>query len=254
MYFILTTCTFCLYGLILHLPPSTSLDVYLLNISFSGFFEEFKFTGIAQGWSLTVEETFYFLAPLIFLLVKRSYLYLFILPFLFVLIGVGLVLAATLYNYHGFFSTFEFMFNYTFFGRCFEFFIGIGLAIVYKKKRYVINFKRYTYFGLFIIVLSIYCISLVKGDQDFGIRTPIGKLINHFFLPLFGISFFYLGLLIEKTFISKISWFSIVCDSWKKLIYFLFDSCWIFVCFYDPDIAELFCDFPWNKYYVIFSF
>jgi peptidoglycan/LPS O-acetylase OafA/YrhL len=44
----------------------------VLNITFiRGFFYQYWDTGIAQGWSLTVEECFYFSAPIIFLIAKR---------------------------------------------------------------------------------------------------------------------------------------------------------------------------------------
>ena len=205
MYFILTSLTFILFGILQSQYSLQDLYRYLCNISFlKGFFEEFKFTGIAQGWSLTVEETFYILAPLIFLLLKRSKIYLLGIPVVLMSFGIGLVLIFSRINFHGFFISNEFMFNYTFFGRCFEFFIGISLAIIFKHKLFKTRFRYFTYAGIGGIILSIFLITLFKGNFDTGIRHPMGKVVNSFILPVFGVSMFYYGLLTENTLISRI--------------------------------------------------
>ena len=47
--------------------------ILFLNIFFiRGFFDDLKFTGVGQGWSLTVEECFYLLAPVLFIGIKRN--------------------------------------------------------------------------------------------------------------------------------------------------------------------------------------
>src|ERR1700759_3312358 len=59
----------------------------LLNITFiRGFFYQFWDTGIAQGWSLTVEECFYFSAPIIFIIAKRYHKF-YIQPLVITLFG-----------------------------------------------------------------------------------------------------------------------------------------------------------------------
>jgi len=87
IYFILTTITFIVQAIIYEFK-FTQLLVYGLNISMlRGFFDQFKFTGIAQGWTLTIEETFYLLAPLLFILLKRNKMNLLVLPLFFISIG-----------------------------------------------------------------------------------------------------------------------------------------------------------------------
>ncbi|MFN3664503.1 MAG: acyltransferase family protein, partial [Sediminibacterium sp.] len=202
MYFLLTTLKFAvvLYSRF----DIKNLIIYGLNITMlRGFFESFKYTGISQGWSLTVEETFYFLAPIFFILIKRNKINLILLPIFLISIGIGLVLIFSKITFFGFFSSFDFMFNYTFFGRCTEFFIGISLAIVYKYNM-LKNFRYLTYTGIVGILISLILLTTLKGDFDFGIRHPIGKLINTLILPLFGIFTLYYGLLKENTIISKI--------------------------------------------------
>ena len=134
MYFILTVTTFC-YS---YFSGSTDNDffyAFLMNISFlRGFFDNLKFSGIGQGWSLTVEMLFYLSVPLSFLLIKKKYINLLFIPVLLILIGILLVTVFSTNNKNGFFGNYNFMFLYTYFGRCTEFFIGIALAIFYSKK------------------------------------------------------------------------------------------------------------------------
>src|SRR5215831_4292959 len=89
MYFLLTVLTFIV---LFHQQNYDAANengwmVFLANISFvRGFFDDLKFTGISQGWSLTVEECFYFLAPFIFILCSR-YKKLFLYPLFFLTTG-----------------------------------------------------------------------------------------------------------------------------------------------------------------------
>ncbi|HUS00834.1 MAG TPA: acyltransferase [Chitinophagaceae bacterium] len=205
MYLILTTITFLSYFIIKEENSIHNLIIYFANITFTrGFFENIVFSGIAQGWSLTVEETFYLLAPVFFLLIKRKKINLVILPLLSIATGLLLVAIFGNINFYGFFGSNDLMFNYTFFGRAFEFFIGITLAVIYKQKLLRTTKISFTYIGLLMILISVYGLTLFKGDFDYGIRHPFGKFINTFFLPLFGVAFFYLGLLREKTIVSKL--------------------------------------------------
>jgi len=205
MYFILTTITFLVWAITKEQDHLQDLYLYLANISFiRGYSGTYKFSGVAQGWSLTVEETFYFIVPLSFLLIKKNRINLLIIPLVIMATGCLLVFICKDHDLLGFFNNYEFMFNYTFFGRCFEFFIGIGLAVFLQQDRFVFKTKYLTYVGLFIILLCAFSLSMVRGDADFGIRQPIGKLINTFLMPLFGIAVFYYGLVTETTLLSKL--------------------------------------------------
>ncbi len=205
MYFILTTLT-----LIVSLPKSFNISIneliiYILNISFlRGFFEEFKFSLVAQGWSLTVEETFYILAPLLFFALIKIRYFIYLLPILLVSFGYLLVGCFQNLNWHGFFSNDEFMLIYTFFGRSTEFIVGIGLALLVKSD--VKLPKGTTYIGFFFTLLFIYLLYLLQNNGVYpsGILTPFGKIVNTFLLPLLGISLFYYGLITEKSKFSAI--------------------------------------------------
>lgn len=201
MYFILTTLTFVFFAVVYSQKDWIDLQNYFYNISFlKGFSDDLKFTGIAQGWSLTVEEVFYFTAPLFFILIKKSKFFLIAIPLFF--IGFGLVLVSFFsgMDCNGFMKSTNFMLDFTFFGRICEFFVGIGLALIISKQ--VSNFKGITYIGLLGIVLIVCALVSLKVEGGFGVDTLTGKLINTLLLPVFGIAPLFLGLIKEKTFIS----------------------------------------------------
>jgi peptidoglycan/LPS O-acetylase OafA/YrhL len=207
MFFILTTIAFIAFAFKFGAYKINDIIIYFLNITFlKGFFDTFKFTLLSQGWSITVEETFYLIAPLAFLLINKKRIYLVLLPIFFILFGILLVSIFSNVNFHDFFGNYNFMFNFTFFGRSIEFFIGILLAYILKNKinfSFKINFKYFTYIGFLGIIISIYLLSLLKGDFESGIGSTYGKIINTFLLPTIGISLFYYGLIKEKTIFSK---------------------------------------------------
>lgn len=206
MYFLLTTLTFILAAFTFGSHHLYDLKIYLLNITFlRGFFSNLKFTGIAQGWSLTTEECFYFLAPLFFLFIQRSRWFLVILPLICVAFGLSMVYLSHAFSWGGFFSTISFMFNYTFFGRCGEFFIGIALALFFKKYGSKVQTKWCTYAGAATMVLCAILLMQLKklGNYEFGIQHPFGLFTNNVLLPLLGIAVLFWGLLTEQTLLRK---------------------------------------------------
>lgn len=88
IYFILTLLTFVLKGF--NTEFSYRLwTIFVLNITFlRGFIESTKISLLTQGWSLTVEETFYFLAPVIFLLLRRYGKAVYLAPIILILVGL----------------------------------------------------------------------------------------------------------------------------------------------------------------------
>ncbi|MDB5269766.1 MAG: hypothetical protein JWP58_2806 [Hymenobacter sp.] len=207
MYFLLTTATF----LIIHrADPASNLGgfkIYLLNISFlRGLFEEFLYTGIQQGWSLTVEEMFYVSAPLAFWLIRRNARWLVALPLGLGLLGVGLVLLGWGQAWHGFFGSFGFLFQFTYPGRAVEFFVGVGLAWWLRQPGAPAAPRLLTWFGLAGCLLCLVVLSLLHGAAigDFGVMQPAGMFINNVLLPLLGIGPLLWGLARETTWLSRL--------------------------------------------------
>lgn len=210
MYLLLTLVTFGLYFLfggeasVLN-GFNTPIVIMLMNVFFlRGFFDDLKFTGVGQGWSLTVEESFYFLAPLFFMQMKKNKKAIVYLPLMLLLLGSILVLIFRNFSFYGFFGNFTFMFLYTFFGRCVEFFIGMGLAlIILKTNEKDRKYPVFTILGILGIAGSIGIMaSIPLNGIEYGLYHPIGIITNNLVLPI-GIAFFYFGLIKETSLIRK---------------------------------------------------
>ena len=202
MYFILTTLTFVFFAVVYSQNNWSDLHNYFYNISFlKGFSDDLKFTGIAQSWSLTVEEVFYFTAPLFFILINKSRFFLVLIPVFFLGLGVLLVSFFSGIDCNGFMKSINFMLDYTFFGRISEFFVGIVLALIVRK--YETSFKGITYLGLIGIILSVCALVSLKVEGGFGVDSFLGRVINTLVLPVFGIAPLFFGLIKEKTLISN---------------------------------------------------
>ena len=210
MYFFLTLLTFLLYFVVGGEPSvmgtvQSPILVLFLNIFFiRGFFDDLKFTGVGQGWSLTVEECFYLLAPVFFIGIKKNKNNLFYYPLLLLAFGITIVLVFSNFSVFGFFKNFQFLFLYTFFGRCIEFFIGMKLAlIVLDKNEKIYTRPIFTTIGLFGMALAIsVLVFLPLNGREFGLYHPFGIFTNNIILPI-AIAVLYYGLMIEKSGLQK---------------------------------------------------
>lgn len=177
----------------------------VLNITFvRGFFYQFWDSGIAQGWSLTVEECFYFSAPIIFIIAKRYHKF-YIQPLVITLTGIILFLIFRNVNWYGFFGNFPFVMVFTFFGRCFEFFVGVQLArYLLKKGASRTNKFNFTYSGFIFIFLCVLIMALQAPPKGWvaGVESPVGIITNNYIL-CFGVAFFFYGLLTEATLLKR---------------------------------------------------
>ncbi|MCB2377964.1 acyltransferase [Hymenobacter sp. BT635] len=143
LYFLMTSLTFLLIGLGVTEDVTRQWHGYtgyqrelMLLFNFTllrGFFKNIIFTGVAAGWTLTVEECFYALAPLLMLglaRVRQAWLRWGLLPvYAVALLATGVLTVELVPRYMGFFGTHLYMLTYTFPGRCAEFLAGMGLAL-----------------------------------------------------------------------------------------------------------------------------
>lgn len=208
LYFILTTA----YFIFIFFRGNTLINdlvfQYVLNVTLTkGFFEQYWYSGILPAWSLTVEETFYIIAPIILILINKKINNIFYVWIVIISIGLLLVKIFNGGLFFSFFGSYSFMFSYTFFGRITEFLIGILLAWLMLKDRTLYNFKTsfpvYTFLGVIFIIFWIFIISLYKTNV-IGIEQPEAKFINTFCLPLLGIFPLFYGLINEQSFIRNI--------------------------------------------------
>ena len=205
MYFLLTVAAFVYFyftgDTVITKGSGNPVALLVLNITFlRGFFYQYWDTGIAQGWSLTVEECFYFSAPIIFLVAKK-YNKFYIQPVIITSFAVCMVLIFRHVNWHGFFGNFTFVLLFTFFGRCFEFFVGIQLARYILKKGFTRSNKiSFTYGGFILIFVCVFIMALqpITAPWLAGLESPIGIITNNYLLCV-AVALFFYGILTEAT-------------------------------------------------------
>ncbi|MBC8097080.1 MAG: acyltransferase [Akkermansiaceae bacterium] len=179
---------------------------WFLNLTFvKGFSNFWKFGGVAQGWSLTPEWTFYVMAPLLFTAIRR---YGFLIPLAMVyLLGGILMLIGYLVNYMQFFEGAAFMTGYTFFGRAFEFFAGMYLARYLARPGSEAprsNGSWMTWISLGMMAMSVYVMTLYRTEgYYYGVDHPVGRALNNLVLPMV-IAYLFLGLIREKSLVRNI--------------------------------------------------
>jgi peptidoglycan/LPS O-acetylase OafA/YrhL len=158
---------------------------------------------IQPSWSLTVEECFYFLAPVFMLLVRiRNF-------FASFLLGCLLLVAALFVSTLGigFLGTPVFVLTTTFFGNFVEFFAGVYVAFAVmnleKKGSLHAAGSKYTLAGLAGIVVLGGALIGVYRHVPLDARALVELiLINNFLLP-FPIAVLYWGLIREDTLLSR---------------------------------------------------
>jgi peptidoglycan/LPS O-acetylase OafA/YrhL len=210
MYFLLTISAFVYYFITkddkITKGSEHPIALMFLNITFlRGFFYQYWDTGIAQGWSLTVEECFYFSAPIIFLIAKK-YNKFYIQPVIITAFAIAMVLLFRNVNWHGFFGNFTFVMLFTFFGRCFEFFVGVQLARYVLKNGFTRSNKiSFTYLGFVLIFVCVFIMALqpITPPWIAGLESPVGIITNNYFLCI-AVALFFYGILTETTRFKKI--------------------------------------------------
>ncbi len=217
MYLLITLLTFALtesnparYELIpykLSHPLVERVWVFILNLTMlKAFFYDYRFTGISQAWSLTVEECFYLSAPFFMLAIRRSRWAWVVLPVGTLLFMVGLWQTIGQLNFHGLFGSLKFMLNFTFFGRCLEFFAGIALAVYVRKRQLLPDFsRRGAWFTLAGIGFSLICVLFMAdiSGPDNSKDTYAGIVINNLLLPI-GVTLLFYGLLAENSWLRSL--------------------------------------------------
>ncbi|MFD2786295.1 acyltransferase family protein [Hymenobacter rubripertinctus] len=202
LYFLLTALTFA--GL-WYQTRVFSLKIWLLNVTFlRGFFEEYVYSGLSQGWTLTVEECFYLAAPLMFGALRRRPGQVWRLPGLLLAGGVALVGLGRLLAFHGLFGNLKFMLLFTFFGRATEFFVGIGLARWLQRHPPTLGPVGWrTVTGAFGMAAVVVVLARLRGPYAYGQEHPVGIVLNNVVLPV-GIALWFTGLLTERTLLRQV--------------------------------------------------
>lgn len=172
-----------------------------------GFSDAHNLDGLAQAWSLTVEMSFYILAPLLFFIKKKNILLLLlVLVILFLgFYSVGIYWQHIDKNPDRFFSPISFLMISTFPGRSSEFLAGMILATaVQRKSIWLQKMKHKTALGFLLMFLTIYGIGWFQVDRyDHGYAHPWGLIISKTIFPA-SMILLLAGLMFEDTLMSKI--------------------------------------------------
>ena len=221
MYFLVTLATLIGTALNTRYDASTVWNQYnlkdkilvsFLNFTFlRGFFDRYRYTMVGQGWSLTVEECFYLSAPFLLLGLRGKWRR--ILAYPIMIFALGLLLTAIGSTFHeqlyGFFGSVEFMLNWTFFGRCLEFVLGMGMALYLRRNpTFEVKGWRFTTLGIVWIICSMIAM-VYLGRSTSAAAAAAGTsgydafFIKNAVLPI-GIVLFFWGLIQEKTWLNRI--------------------------------------------------
>jgi peptidoglycan/LPS O-acetylase OafA/YrhL len=156
---------------------------------------------IQPSWSLTVEECFYFLAPVFMLLDRRR-------GFVaVVLVGAAMLAAALLIAQlpTDFLHTTYFVLSTTFFGHFAEFFAGAFLALSIMKLEAhgptAVGGCRWTLSGCAGVLLLAFAMILVYRHRPFHMGVIV--FLNNFLMPV-PIAVLYMGLIREQTPLSRL--------------------------------------------------
>jgi len=196
------------------LSPEAISSLFLLQLTFvKGFSDQFKFLGVGQGWTLTVEVAFYVLFPLLLVLIRRfGFLATLALVYAFgvLLYGLGSIL-----HYDKYFTPFQFMLLYTFFGRAGDFVGGMMLADYMLRTNLVgkgsasqagpgIKLPFYTLLGGLGIAACLAVLGMLEPSSTIdGPFNPWGSAIYLLILPPAVCALFY-GLIAERTWFSRL--------------------------------------------------
>lgn len=172
-----------------------------------GFSDVYNLDGISQAWSLTVEMTFYFLAPLLCLLQRKHLLYLLgFLVFLFVAAwATGEIWHQANGNPGKYFYPLEFIFTASFPGHSTQFLAGMLLAGELRNKEgtWLNKIPHKTLIGFLGMLLTIYGIGLFQRNIfEHGYQHNGGRLLQIFVLPVF-VFFALAGLIGERTMLQR---------------------------------------------------
>jgi len=222
LYFLLTCLFFVVYQLA---PQYDATGLYTMSHAtgkalvigmnltlLRGWFTEFRFTGVYTGWTLTVEEFFYLLAPFLLLGLRRwpARLPAYVVGFVF--LGCALVALPAPWHRFGFVPDYIFMFSATFFGRCFEFLGGLFLALLWLRQAPILRWlSRHISCTAIGGAWVVSCLGLLVVDHVLpwsDEQADWGRIVINNLVVVPGMGLLLYGLMSEPTRLSRLlgSW------------------------------------------------
>ena len=179
-----------------------SIIHYLL---LQGFSSTHSLDAIAQSWSLTVEMTFYFLAPLLLLLLQKklAYLILFLIGLLSCTLFAGWLWTTYGGNKDYYLYPIDFVLMSTFAGQSLLFAAGMSLAHFTTFWNRIAAVKNLTTIGALGFIVTLYSIGMFQTSRlDHGTNHWQGKMIFFIILPIF-ILLLFQGLMTQRTYLQR---------------------------------------------------
>ncbi|MGI4866637.1 MAG: acyltransferase family protein [Janthinobacterium lividum] len=180
------------------------LLIFLSESMLRGFSNTLKYVGLPQGWSLTPEECFYFSVPLLLVLWQRRGT-LGAVGFVLATFATGVLLTLVCRDrpaLHGLFGSWHHLFGFTFFGRVFEFTLGVGLARWWggRPSGQATGRPWLTLAGLLWMVLTVGALAWIDSPQTAydGNLYPSTIFLNIIVFPM-GMTLLLAGLLAESS-------------------------------------------------------
>lgn len=173
---------------------------WFTSLTLTGGFLDPPLLIVTPGWSLTVEECFYFSAPLLFLLM-RNFVRGFLLP---LLAAWGIVLIVTFARPGGpdGLDGFTYVMS-TYPGRFLEFLLGAWAAVLQLRGRVRGRSGGLTYGGLAVSLAIGAVLVVTRGDGLVYENKLFTHLVGKLLLP-WGIVVFVVGLALERTHLSRL--------------------------------------------------
>jgi peptidoglycan/LPS O-acetylase OafA/YrhL len=189
---------------------SKKVAIVILNLTLTrSYFQSMQFLGVPTAWTLTVEETFYLCAPFLLIGVKRHIRWIYFYPLLLVSCGVLLVaLCSHFLPRASLLPTIEYMLSATFFGRCVEFMVGIGLAF-WTASRYShsqqLHTEKATLLGCLGIMTVVLLLAIIEQTlpEASSAHQYTYALVCYVLLP-FPIAVLFWGLTQERTWLQQV--------------------------------------------------
>lgn len=226
MYFLLTAAVFIVWYLQNQYWNNEKTIEAIVSFTLTkSLFKDYYKVGIPQGWSLTLEEIFYFCAPMVFILVRKSKWWLLFSPLILVIVGVFLQKISIKYDLWGGFMQGNFMPYF------FDFFVGIALAVMIKTKKInPLKFPVATTLGIIYVVFYF----AVRNYLGIDFRNPFNRSLELILFSSLGTAPIIWGLMFEKSLLQRLlSLNFMVLLGKSSYVFYLIHKGWIPIFLYE---------------------
>lgn len=220
MYFLVSVGTFAtIYFSNAAWNADRSIELVLNFTMTKALFEKYIFTGVMQGWTLTLEELFYFTAPFYFYLIRKNARWIILLPIIIFTLGSTLkYLFADVENIGRFMQV-----NISVY--IIEFAAGVLAALLILKNNTIIFNGYFTIFGIFILGCYLIFYHFLKEHIT---KSDFTEFVRMFIISSAGIATLIIGLVQKKNLVQKIMSSNMMSVAGKSsYVFYLIHAGWV---------------------------